>query len=102
MWKSKIPAKLANDRRALKAVLGKIAADITEHARGAAPVDTGFLKNSINFEVSDQMAIVFVGAEYGIYVELGTVRMGARPYLGPAVEAVIPRLGGEVRREFSK
>lgn len=29
---------------------------------------------------------VTVGAEYGIYHELGTVKMIARPFLGPAVE----------------
>lgn len=102
MWKSTIPARLASDRKLLKAILGKIASDITAHARTIAPIDTGLLRNSINFEVKDEMAIVFVGAEYGIYVEFGTARMSARPYLGPAVEAVIPRIGGEMRREFSK
>ncbi len=32
-------------------------------------------------------AIVGPSVEYGIYVEAGTRRMKARPYLGPAVEA---------------
>lgn len=34
----------------------------------------------------DLTAIVAVGAEYGIYVEMGTSRQAAQPYLGPAAE----------------
>jgi len=36
--------------------------------------------------VDDLTAIVAVGAEYGIYVEMGTSRQAAQPYLGPAAE----------------
>ena len=36
--------------------------------------------------VDDLTAIVAVGAEYGLYVEMGTSRMAAQPYLGPAAE----------------
>ena len=35
-------------------------------------------------------AYVAVGANYGIYVELGTTRRAAKPYFYPAVEAVRP------------
>lgn len=38
----------------------------------------------------EQTAYVAVGAEYGIYVELGTTRMPAQPYFYPAVEAARP------------
>lgn len=40
-------------------------------------------------------ALVGVGAEYGAYVELGTSRMRAQPYLFPAVETVM-------RTEFAR
>lgn len=49
---------------------------------------TGFLRNSIAAEkVEDGHWRVNVGAEYGLYQELGTSRMPARPYLTPAAEA---------------
>jgi len=35
-------------------------------------------------------AIVADGVEYGIYQEFGTVKMGAQPFMSPAVEAVRP------------
>ena len=35
----------------------------------------------------DLTAIVAVGAEYGLYVEMGTVHQTAQPYLGPALES---------------
>ena len=34
--------------------------------------------------------IIADGVEYGIYIEMGTVHMPARPCAGPAVEAVRP------------
>ena len=51
-------------------------------------VDTGVLVNSITHQVSPQEQAVYVGTnvEYAPYVELGTVRMKARPFLRPAAE----------------
>jgi len=62
----------------------------TASAPGQPPaVDTGNLKNSIQTNrVSQREYRVNVGAEYGIYLELGTSRMAARPFLTPAVERV--------------
>lgn len=103
MWTSKIPATLAREHRILQLVIHKATDDVRGHARDRAPVDTGFLKNSIQVTFPDDLTgVVFVAAEYGIYVELGTRRMAARPYLRPALEAVIPALGGEIRSAFGK
>jgi hypothetical protein len=54
----------------------------------AVPVDTSALKNSILSE-SGMEGMLYVaqdGVEYGVYVELGTSKMAARPALIPAVE----------------
>lgn len=45
-------------------------------------------------------AEVRVGAEYAIYLEMGTVRMKARPFLGPAAEEVTPMLDAELRKNL--
>lgn len=62
---------------------------IEQVAKGRAPVDTGNLRNTIQYAQDGQGACsVAVGAEYGIYVELGTRHMAARPYLfNSALEA---------------
>lgn len=56
------------------------------HAKEECPVDTGRLRNSITHEVdmSDQAAIIGTNVEYAAYVELGTSKMRAQPYLRPA------------------
>lgn len=45
-------------------------------------------------------AHVGVAAEYGMYVEFGTVRMGARPYLAPAAESVKPEVAPLTQRKI--
>lgn len=57
-------------------------------APGQPPaIDTGTLINSIEVgEVTPMQAILGVGAEYGEYLEFGTSRMEARPFLRPAMD----------------
>lgn len=56
------------------------------HAKDNCPVDTGRLRNSITNAVDMGEQTVYIGTnvEYAAFVELGTSRMRARPYLGPA------------------
>ena len=68
------------------AIVRGVALHIAAAAKLAAPVDTGYLRNSIlTRPVSLLEAWVFVGAIYGRFVEEGTRRARAQPYLGPAV-----------------
>ena len=98
--------------RAIGQVIKKSAFDLQAAAQSLAPVDTGNLKNSIYTktidgdqypgggseapvdnqipDVDEMTAYVGVGAMYGVYVELGTTRMPAHPYLAPATESVRP------------
>lgn len=78
--------------RQVKDVVAKAAFDIQAEAQNVVPVDTGALKNSISTEVAanDMSAIVAPHMNYDIYVEFGTSKMSARPYLFPAAEKVKP------------
>jgi len=51
-------------------------------------IDTGALLNSMQAEQDTGPMNWWVhdGVEYGIYQEMGTYKMGARPFLVPAVE----------------
>lgn len=59
-------------------------------AKMTAPVDTGALRNSItsNSETTSTGAEASIGSslEYAAYVELGTSRNQAQPYLHPALQ----------------
>jgi HK97 gp10 family phage protein len=50
------------------------------------PVDTGNLKSSESVDVDGLRFEVGPTADYGVYVELGTSRMAAEPYAGPAFD----------------
>lgn len=56
------------------------------YAKKDTPVDTGRLRNSIANEVVDSEKAVYIGTnvEYAPYVELGTSKMPARPFIKPA------------------
>lgn len=60
-------------------------------AKQACPVDTGRLRSSIAREVGNDerglVARIGTDVSYGIYVEFGTARMRAQPYLRPALGA---------------
>lgn len=78
------------ESRASSAV-GKAAADIRAQAQYIAPVDTGALRSSITVKnISSLESIVGPTVNYAGYVEYGTSRMGAQPYMRPAAEAVLP------------
>lgn len=56
------------------------------YAKERCPVDTGRLRNSISHTSDGEAAYIGTNVEYAPYVELGTSRMGPRPYLAPAAE----------------
>lgn len=49
-------------------------------------VDTGNLRNSVTGETDGQTVQVGTNVEYATYVEIGTYKMGARPYIKPSIE----------------
>jgi len=98
-WRSKIPQVVNRTHKELSELVRRTAFQVEAGAKLRAPVDTGFLRNSIQtaFE-SDLSAVVFVAASYGVHVELGTTRMRARPFLLPALEEVARNIGGDVKQ----
>ena len=56
------------------------------YASDYCPVDTGRLRASISHDTDDDTMYLGTNVEYAPYVELGTSRMDAQPYLRPAIE----------------
>ena len=71
---------------AAERALNRIGLSAEGYAKKECPVDTGNLRNSITHEVVQSEKAVYIGTnvEYAAYVELGTVRTKAKPYLKPA------------------
>ena len=55
-------------------------------ASSRAPVDTGNLRSSIDFEVSSDNAEIFTPVQYAAHIEYGTSNMAAQPFLRPAID----------------
>jgi HK97 gp10 family phage protein len=60
---------------------------VETHSKILCPVDTGFLRNSIQVDsVTPIEAIIAPHTDYAEYVEFGTSRMAAQPYMRPALD----------------
>ena len=93
-------------KEAVQKALTEIGIQVENYATMLCPVDTGRLRGSITFatvteqdsprepaeasdgvqETPDENSVVIgTNVEYAAYVEMGTSKMDARPYLEPAV-----------------
>lgn len=87
------PAKFRAEARA---AMRKTAAGIQGTAQNLAPVDTGALQNSITSDYTESADTLRIEigptVNYGAFVERGTSRNRAQPYLRPAVDRHEPGL----------
>lgn len=71
------------------AVLDKTGFDVVRLAQNRVPVDTGATKNSIRSRVVNVFSRrIGPSTSYAIFLEFGTFRMAARPFMVPALNAV--------------
>jgi len=86
---------LAAEKKGLKVLANFVASDARKNLAGSGAVDTGRLRNSVRpskVEVRGtalgKIVVVPVGTNvhYAPYIEFGTIRMAARPYLFPALK----------------
>lgn len=88
-------------RTRIAALVTKYADLIAEDAERAAPERTGALARSVKPDVrkalTDLYADVVVGKFYGRFLELGTSKIAARPFLLPAFEGRVPSFVRELR-----
>lgn len=69
-------------------------------AKSKVPVDTGTLKNSIKVEpkqISNSYTL-FTAVDYSVYVEFGTFKQPAQPYLRPALKRVREKILPEIMK----
>lgn len=78
-------------RGAAVATASEVGTQVLQQAQVIVPVDTGELYNSGNLEVVEQeesvTAYVNFDSGHAVFVEFGTFKMAAQPYLRPAMDA---------------
>jgi HK97 gp10 family phage protein len=81
---------------ATEEAISEFADDVVVHMKGVVPVDTGRLRDSISKEADGMHVTVGPrGVEYASYVEYGTSRSPAQPYVRPTIQWV--RANGPAR-----
>ena len=95
-----IPALPAALRKQVVDQVARSTFDIEARAKQVCPVRTGTLRRSIHsvFEAGGLRGICGPSVDYGLPVEVGTRHMGARPYMRPAAELVLPKFADELKR----
>ena len=71
---------------ATKRALEAVGLQAEGYAKMLCPVDTGRLRNSITHTYDADYAYIGTNVEYAPYVEMGTSRTKAQPFLRPAAE----------------
>lgn len=89
-YTTRIPAMLGTVDARANQIIHKAGLDMLSRAKDKTPVRTGFLKNSGAFLNGHLSSTVYFGANYAAFVELGTSKMGAQPFLLPAFAEVAP------------
>lgn len=89
-----------------KAIVDLGTAMVEAQAKSLTPVDTGRLRNSEHSTVTGNAqsaeGSVSTNVEYAPYVEFGTSKMKAQPYLRPAVRITKPKVDAMAIKEIRK
>lgn len=89
------PARVRHD---VEGVLDQAADDLAARARALAPVETGELRNSIRASGAGMDRAVTAAAPHAIFQEFGTRHMAPRPFMGPAADAIEPKLVADLAK----
>ncbi len=84
----------------IEAIVAAGAEAVAQSARDMCPVDTGKLQSSINVSTNASSAEISADTDYAAYVEFGTSKMAAQPYLVPSLllntEAILYAITAEL------
>ena len=82
-----------------------MASIVLEDSQALVPVDTGELKESGEVDDKDGVMVVY-RAGHAVFVEFGTYKMNAQPFLRPAIDGnqtkVVRAAGGEIQAEIRR
>ena len=93
---------IAAKEEAIIKALEMIGQSAEGYAKAICPVDTGNLRNSITHQQEgDDTEVIGTNVEYAPYVELGTQRSKAQPYLKPAVVDHLDEYGRIIKACFN-
>lgn len=94
--------KKARIRSELQQVVSNNTKELQRLAAKEAPVDTGNLRNSIEFSINGLTGRIVSRADYSAYVEFGTRKMRAQPFMRPAYRQVKEKFFNDLKGVVNK
>lgn len=93
----KLNARLAQMQSRVNQSIQGAGIDCEALAKQACPVDTGRLRSSIHYDPGNLSCTVGTNVNYAQYVEFGTYKMVAQPFLFPAFVQTVRNLREELK-----
>ena len=87
---------ISNVKNSLPVAILKACVIVQGAAKPLTPLKTGNLRGSITYSISGNEGRVGTNVEYAPYVEMGTSKMAAQPYLRPAADNNRARVAKEL------
>jgi HK97 gp10 family phage protein len=81
----------------IKTAFPEIGSYVLARTQVLTPVRSGNLKRSEDYRVAETTVIVYADMPYARFVEFGTRKMAARPYLRPALMQSQPWIENRIR-----
>lgn len=94
--KNELPAASGKMAKAIGEAFGQLGPELLTTMQGQTPVDTGELRNSENASVGAKELRLSAGTDHAVYVEFGTRKMAAQPFMRPTVEGAAGTIGSAI------
>lgn len=101
-YKSNLQAVLSKIKDNKNNALEEIGIDLSPKVSQKAPVDTGELRDSVGYEVGSDEVIIGAQAKHSVYVELGTSKAPAQPFLETTVMDNVGTIEKIINENMSK
>ena len=90
---------LRNVKKNKQAALMQVGERTVKRAKELAAVDTGEMRDKINYEIDNGVLYIKADADHSGFIEYGTVKMPAQPFMTPSIREVqreLPSIFGQV------
>lgn len=94
--KNEFPACPGIMAKAIGEAFNMLGPQLLSTMQGKTPVDTGALRASEAAQVGDKQLTLTASTHYAGYVEFGTYKMAAQPYMGPTVNGAAGQVGAAI------
>lgn len=101
-YKSNLQAVLSKIADNKSNAINEIGIDLSGKVSQKAPVDTGELRDSVGYEARSDEAVIGATAKHAPYIELGTSKAPAQPFLEVTVMDNIGTIEKIINKNMSK